>query len=113
LAAEEFMTQCGRDSYWGAAAAGGVLLLCVFGLVLITKAPAGTFGGLWLPLCGLLSLVVVSMLAVGFIRGGASADLSSGCAVALIGLALLGAGFVFFFNVCLGAVARSLSGPLH
>jgi hypothetical protein len=106
-----------RDTHLGAAAIGGVVLLCVLGLVLITKAEARS---MWprqfLPLFGLLDLVVVSILAVWFTRGlrgkpgGPSADPLQGCAVVVIVLAVLGAGFVFFFVVCLNV---EFSGPLH
>jgi hypothetical protein len=111
LAAEEFVNQGRRDSDLGAAAIGGVVLLCVFGLVvLFTKAEP------FLPLFGLLDLVVVVILTVWFSKGRrdklgeSSAHPLSGCAIPLIFLGLLGAGFVFFFVVCSRVF---LSGPLH
>jgi hypothetical protein len=49
LAAEEFVNQGRRDSYLGAAAIGGLVLLCVFGLVVMSRR-----GAQFLPFFGLL-----------------------------------------------------------
>jgi hypothetical protein len=106
------MNQGRRDSYLGAAVSGGVFLLCVLGLVLITTAAHNTWLERLLGLFGLLELVVVVILTIWFGRGLSASPLS-GCAVPLIFLVLLGAGFVLFIAVCERAVVSGLSGPFH
>ena len=117
LAGEEFVNQGRRDTFSGGAAIGGVVVLCVFGLLLVNRAAVNKpLAEQLLPLFGLFDLAVVSILSVFFTRGlrekpnWSSSDPWKGCVVALILLAVLGAGFVCFFIVCFNVV---LSGPFH
>jgi hypothetical protein len=91
------MRQGRRDTYLGWAAIGGIVLLCVFGLVVMMSPQVPWFSR--------LALVVVVLVTVWAIRSGGSRPGESSVGrlalVVVVFFAVSGAAVVFFFITCL------------